>query len=199
MVPLPSLRKPPGTPIPRAWLVSQGAHPQDTAVCSHPTGALEMLPQGEGIHWFPCPHSESRESIFALAPFGALFNFPPGERQCDWLSSGRKFKSAPAGARANACMLPSSRSIFKASARWEHTWCVPGVGSPGHRAWPQGMGSLGLLLAWEGGHVAPWGWGSRGLALAQGGGPFSPLPFFVIWPRGLGSCGLFTLKWRDIF
>ena len=110
-----------------------------------------MLLEGGSIHWFPCLQQRRQGNQICSRRDGSIFEFLPGKSKSDWLSLGRKFKSAPVPARANPCMLPPRGRILKAPAGREHTWCVPGMGSPGHRAWPWGMGSPRTMLAREGG------------------------------------------------
>ena len=107
MAPLPEPKSVPGGPHPQGPPVSQGAHPQDGHP-GHPAGWEHTLVSG-------------RETRSALAPVGSLLNFLLGESHFDWLSPSGKFKSGPAGARANLCILLPGWSIFQAPAGQKHT------------------------------------------------------------------------------
>ena len=161
MAPLPSPLWPLG-PHPRAWaLCPREPSPRTQHVCSRPAEALKMLPPDRSIH------------AYALAPAGALSNFPPGKSHLHGSCLAEKLKvlcsrrnestccfPARCCEQGNLCMLPCG-SNFTAPSGWEHTTCVPGVG----------MGTLGHW--WVPGNGVP-----RGHMVAQGGGAgWHPCPF----------------------
>ena len=114
-------------PHPPGLMVSRGAHPRGHGVCSHPAGALKILPQDGSIHCFPCPQICSRRT-------GAFLNFPPARANLIG-SHWREIQKCSRPAGANLCMHLPGGSTFNVLTGQEQTE-YPVGGHPGQKPAP---------------------------------------------------------------